>query len=42
MRLSLIGLVMIVLALAGLAPSSAAAQRYSKYLCQFGYGNVLF
>jgi hypothetical protein len=42
MRLSLVGLALIVLALAGLAPSSAAAQRYSKYLCQFGYGNVLF
>jgi hypothetical protein len=40
MRLSVVGLALIVMALAGLAPSSAAAQRYSKCLCQFGYGNV--
>jgi hypothetical protein len=40
MRLSLVGLALIVLALAGLAPSSAAAQRYSKCLCHYGYGDV--
>jgi hypothetical protein len=42
MRLSFIGPIMIVLALAGLAPSSAAAQhgRYSRCLCHYGYGNV--
>jgi hypothetical protein len=45
MRFSFVGSVMIVLALAGLAPSSAAAQndtnggyRYSKCICHFGYG----
>jgi hypothetical protein len=42
MRLSIVGPVIIVLALAGLASSSAAAQnsRYSRCLCHYGYGNV--
>jgi hypothetical protein len=44
MRLSFVGSVMIILALAGLAPSSAVAQNdtngrylYSKCICRFGY-----
>jgi hypothetical protein len=48
MRLSFIGSVMIILALAGLAPSSAVAQNdtngrylYSKCICRFGYGGNL-
>jgi hypothetical protein len=42
MRLSFVGFVMIVLALAGLAPSSVAAQnaRYSRCICHYGYGDV--
>jgi hypothetical protein len=42
MRLSFIGAAMIVMALVGLAPSSAAAEsgRYSRCICHYGYGNV--
>jgi hypothetical protein len=42
MRLLLVGSVMMVITLAGLAPSPAFAQKphYSKCLCHYGYGNV--
>lgn len=42
MRSVFVGSFMIVLAFAGLMPSSAFAQkaRYSKCICHYGYGDV--